>query len=50
MLMMKFKPMFLASKGVINVQTLWSQKVVSNVSLEKEFTKVDGLIHAFPKK
>ena len=49
MLMMKCKRMFLASKGVIHVQTLWSQKVVSNVSLQKEFTKLDGRPHAFPK-
>ena len=41
--------MFLVNKGVIHVQTLWSQKVVSNVSLQKEFTKLDGLPHAFPK-
>ena len=46
--MMKCTRMFLASKGVIHVQTLWSQKVVSNVSpLQKEFTKLGGLPHAF---
>ena len=28
---------------------LWSQKVVSNVLLQKEFTKLDGLPHVFPK-
>ena len=28
---------------------LWSQKAVSNVSLQKEFTKLDGLPHVFPK-
>ena len=49
MLMMKCTRMFHASKGVIHVQTLWSQKVVSNVSLQKEFTKLDGLPHALPK-
>ena len=48
-LMMKFTRVFLASKGVTHVQTLWSQKVVSNVSLQKEFTKLDGPPHAFPK-
>ena len=35
MLMMKCTHMFLASKGVIHEQTLWSQKVVSNVSLQR---------------
>ena len=40
---------YVPCKGVIHVQTLWSQKVVSNVSLQKEFTKLDGLPHAFPK-
>ena len=40
MLMMKCTRMFLASKGVIHMQTLWSQKVVLNVSLQREFTKV----------
>ena len=49
MLMMKCTRMFLASKGVIHVQTFWSQKVVLNVSLQKEFTKLDGLPYAFPK-
>ena len=49
MLMMKCTRMFLASKGVIDKQTLWSQKGVSNASLQKEFTKLDGLPHAFPK-
>ena len=49
MLMMKGTRMFLASKGVIHAQTLWSQKVVLNVSLQKEFTKLDGLPHAFRK-
>ena len=49
MLMMKCTRMFLVSKGVIHVQTLWSQKVVLNVSLQKEFPKLDGLPHAFPK-
>ena len=33
MLMMKCTRMFLARKGVIHVQTWWSQKVVSNVLL-----------------
>ena len=42
MLMMKCTRMFHASKGVIHVQTLWSQKVVSNVLLQKECTKLDG--------
>ena len=32
--------MFLASKSVIYVQILWLQKVVSNVYLQKEFTKL----------
>ena len=41
--------MFLASKSVIYVQILWLQKVVSNVYLQKEFTKLDVLPHAFPK-
>ena len=41
--------MFLASKSVIYVQILWLQKVVSNVYLQKEFTKLDILPHAFPK-
>ena len=45
--MMKCTRMFLASKGVIHVQTLWSQKVVPNVLLQKEFRKLDGLPHAF---
>ena len=49
MLMMKCTRMFLASKGVIHMQTLWSQKVVLNVSLQREFTKSDGLPHAFPR-
>ena len=49
MLMMKCLRMFLESKGVIHEQTLWSQKVVLNVSVQKEFTKLDGLPHAFPK-
>ena len=49
MLMMKCLRMFLESKGVIHEQTLWLQKVVLNVSLQKEFTKLDGLPHAFPK-
>ena len=49
MLSMKCTRMFLASKGVIHKQTLWSQKGVSNASLQKEFTKLDGLPHAFPK-
>ena len=49
MLMMKCTRMFHASKGVIHVQTLWLQKVVSNVSLQKEFTELGGLPHAFPK-
>ena len=49
MLMMKCTRMFLVSKGVIHVQTLWSQKVVSNILLQKEFTKLDGLPHEFPK-
>ena len=29
------------------MQTLWSQKVVLNVLQQKEFTKLDGLPHAF---
>ena len=41
--------LFCARNDVINVRTLWSQKVVSNVSLQKEFTKLDGLPHVFPK-
>ena len=41
--------MFLVNKGVIHVQTLWPQKVVSNVSLQKEFKKLDGLPHVSPK-
>ena len=49
MLMMKHTRMFLAKKGVTHVQTLWSQKVVSNVLLQKVFSKLDGLPHAFPK-
>ena len=40
MLMMKCTRTFFASKGVIHMQTLWSQKVVLNVSLQREFTKV----------
>ena len=38
---------FHARNDVIHVRTLWSQKVVSNVSLQKEFTKLDGLSHGF---
>ena len=34
---------------MIHVRTLWSQEVVSNVSLQKEFTKLDGLLNVFPK-
>ena len=41
--------MFLVSKGVIHVQTLWSQKVISYVSLQKDFTKLGDLPDAFPK-
>ena len=41
--------MFNSINDVIHVQTLWSQKVVLNVSLQKEFTKLDGLPHVFPK-
>ena len=39
MLMMKCTRMFHARNDVIHVRTLWSQKAVSNVSLQKEFTK-----------
>ena len=49
MLMMKYTRMFHARKDVIHVRTMWSQKVVSNVSLEKGLTKLDGLPHVFPK-
>ena len=49
MLMMKCTRMFLASKSVVHVQTLWSQKLVSNVSLQREFKKLGCLPHAFPK-
>ena len=38
---MKCTRMFLVNKGVIHVQTLWSQKVVSNVSSQKECTKLE---------
>ena len=47
---MKCTRMFHARKDVIYVRTLWSQKVISNVLLQKEFTKLDGLHHVFPKK
>ena len=49
MLMMKCTRLFLASKGEIHVQTLRSQKVISNVSLQKEFLKLYSLPHASPK-
>ena len=47
--MMKCTRMFHAINDVIHVQNLWSQKLVLNVSLQKEFTKLDGLPHLFPK-
>ena len=34
---------------VIHVRTLWQQKVVSNILLQKQFTKLDSLPHVFPK-
>ena len=37
-LIMKCTRMFHAINNVIHVRTLWSQKVVLNVSLQKEFT------------
>ena len=43
--MMKRTRMFHAVNDVIHVQTLWSQKVVLNVFLQKEFTMLDGLPH-----
>ena len=49
MLMMKCTRVLLVNKGAIHVKTLWSQKVVSNVWLQKEFTYLDGLPLAFPK-
>ena len=40
---------FHGANDLIHVQTMWLQKVVLNVSLQKEFTKFDGLRHVFPK-
>ena len=48
LLMMKCTRMFHEINFVIHVRTLWLQKVVLNVFLEK-FTKLDGLPHVFPK-
>ena len=50
MLMMKYTRLLHARNDVIHVKTLWSLKVSSNVSLQKGFTKLDGLAHLFPKK
>ena len=47
--MMKYTRMYHARKDVIHVRTLWSPKVVSNVSLQKGLTKLDGLPRVFPK-
>ena len=47
--MMKCTRMFNAKNDMIHVRILWSQKVISNVSLHKEFTKLDGLPLVFPK-
>ena len=40
---------FVPINDVIHVRTLWLQKVVLNISLQKEFSKLDGLPHVFPK-
>ena len=48
-LMTKCTHMFHARNDVIHVQTLWSQKVLSNVLLQKEFKNLLGLPHMFPK-
>ena len=48
-LMMKCTRIFHIRNDAIHVRTLWSQKLVSNVSLQKEFTKLHGLPHVFPK-
>ena len=49
MLMVKCTSTFHAIKDVIHVQYLWSQKVVLDVSLQKYFTKLQGLLHLSPK-
>ena len=49
MLMTKCTHMFHARNDVIHVQTLWSQKVLSNVLLQKVFKNLLGLPHMFPK-
>ena len=50
MLMMKYTRLFHTRNDMIHVQNLRSLKVSSNVSLQKGFTKLDGLSHLFPKK
>ena len=49
MLIMKCTRMFHTRNDLIHARTLWLQKVVSNVSLQKEFTKLNNLTHVFPK-
>ena len=49
MLLMKYTRMFHVRNYVVHVRTLWSQKVVSNVWLQEEVAKLDGLPHAFRK-
>ena len=48
-MMMKRTRMFHARNDVIHVRTLWSQKVVPNGLLQKEFTQLDSLPHEFLK-
>ena len=48
-MMMKCTRMFHARNDVIHVRTLWSQKVVPNALLQKEFTQLDSLPHVFLK-
>ena len=48
-MMMKCTRMFHARNDVIHVRTLWSQKVVPNGLLQKEFTQLDSLPHEFLK-
>ena len=40
---------FHGANDLIHVQTMWLEKIILNVSLQKEFTKFDDLRHVFPK-
>ena len=46
---MKCTPMFHTINDVIHVRTLWLQKLILNVSLQKEFRKLGSLPEVFPK-